>query len=1136
MKLSDQFNRAAAIDPLKSVCVTAPAGSGKTELLIQRILVLLARVNNPEEILAITFTRKAAAEMHYRVVQALELGSQEQEPLEQHKRLTWSLGRQALSRSNECGWQLLDNPNRLKVQTIDSFCARLTRQMPVLSKFGSQPQVSSTPERFYRQAVRDLLSGLEQDGPVADMLTVLIAHLDNNMLKVEELLVSLLQHRDQWLVHIVFSGYGTQVRAGLEQTAQQIIRDALDRVALMLKPCAGELLPLMDYAGSHLTAEKNLHPAHCLQGIDTFPEVTGELGDVWLSLLDLLLTKSNDWRKKLDKRIGFPTKTLSGDKQEASARKQKMLNLIEELSSNDALHEALIELRDLPVHQYPEQQWQLIEALSILLPVLSAQLQTVFQQHGEVDYVQIAISALESLGSGDNPSELLLKLDYQLQHILLDEFQDTSSSQFELLKLLIEGWSEANKVNPLNPRTVFIVGDGMQSIYGFRQANVGLFLDARRAGINQLLLEDTPLSVNFRSSETIVDWINKVFSQSFPRCENISRGAVKYEHSQSFNKGTVCSATTVSGFSGEQAKNDEADHVVELIKNARDANPDSEIAILVRGRNHLKEIIPALKDAGIEWVANDIDLLTRYPFIRDLFVLSKAMANVHDSIAWAALLRSPLCGLDNKELYLLLAPPSETVWAAMNKPEYCQQLSSNSKQRLATIRSSLAAAFSQSQRKSFRVWVEGVWLSLGGASLLTDIDQFSSVDDYFDLVESMQEAGSSIDFDQLQDLLNKLYASTTVQRPLQIMTIHKAKGLEFDTVILPGLARPPRNENRSLLMWNEYLSETGSGLLIAAIAAVGDADDGMYKHLQSEQSKSQLLENTRLMYVACTRARNQLHLTFSVKDATKPPPARTLLRTLWEAVEDSVQWPHAENRQGQQIDINLQSTPLYTQQLQRINSDWKPPAWSFQNPLSGFYLNTEVTENDLNRPSIESDPCRRITGLVIHAILESLTKQEHDFWIVMAPAKKQLWIKQLFLAEQLYLADYQQLLIEVCRHIDNVINDERGRWIVSNKHPQSFAEYVLSAIEGGRVQHRIIDRLLYDQNGDCWIIDYKTGQPLAGEDKAIHIERELIRYSGQIENYKRYICGIQPELDADKIRIALYFTHYPYYQELTECD
>ena len=135
--ITDQEARREALNIKASHIVQAPAGSGKTELLIQRFLKLLGHVEKPERILAMTFTRKAAGEMKKRVLDALKLARNATPPKEAHEKTTWEIARQALHHSEKQEWRILDNPQRLKIQTIDSFCASLVKQTPLLSGMGS---------------------------------------------------------------------------------------------------------------------------------------------------------------------------------------------------------------------------------------------------------------------------------------------------------------------------------------------------------------------------------------------------------------------------------------------------------------------------------------------------------------------------------------------------------------------------------------------------------------------------------------------------------------------------------------------------------------------------------------------------------------------------------------------------------------------------------------------------------------------------------------------------------------------------------------------------------------------------------------------------------------------------------------
>src|SRR5205814_1746657 len=165
------------------------------------------------------------------------------------------------------------------------------------------------------------------------------------------------------------------------------------------------------------------------------------------------------------------------------------------------------------------------EAITRILPHAVAELRVVFAAHNQCDFVEVAQGAVRALRDTEGPTELMLALDYRIRHILVDEFQDTSQAQHELLTLLTEGWQADDG------RTLFVVGDPMQSIYRFRQAEVGLFLDARHAGIGTVGLEPITLSANFRSQPSIVRWVNDAFRRILPEKDDIPGGAVGYSPS-----------------------------------------------------------------------------------------------------------------------------------------------------------------------------------------------------------------------------------------------------------------------------------------------------------------------------------------------------------------------------------------------------------------------------------------------------------------------------------------------------------------------------------------------------------------------------------------------------------------------------
>jgi len=250
--IPDSGARRRALDPAGSFIVQAPAGSGKTGLLIQRYLRLLASVEHPEEIIAITFTRKAAGEMRERVLEALAQARSGTASASEHERTTLELAAAALARDTEAGWGVTENPARLRIQTIDSLCAALTRQMPMLSRFGSQPESVEDARALYVEAARATLGMVEGDEAVAQDVERLLTHLDNDVGRIEGLLAEMLRRRDHWLRHV----HGRE-RVGLEAALKSERRGTLGRArGLLPEEARSEWAAIAGYAFASLERGK----------------------------------------------------------------------------------------------------------------------------------------------------------------------------------------------------------------------------------------------------------------------------------------------------------------------------------------------------------------------------------------------------------------------------------------------------------------------------------------------------------------------------------------------------------------------------------------------------------------------------------------------------------------------------------------------------------------------------------------------------------------------------------------------------------------------------------------------------------------------------------------------------------------
>src|ERR1700728_480511 len=195
------------------------------------------------------------------------------------------------------------------------------------------------------------------------------------------------------------------------------------------------------------------------------------------------------------------------------------------MGADPRILDALIELRTLPDAYYSDAAWGRVREVAQVLVLAAAELDGVFREQGAVDFSAVSIAGVRALGSVDAPTDLSLRLDYRLQHILVDELQDTSSSQLELVRLLTAGWQQGDG------RSVFCVGDPMQSIYGFRQAEVRAFLELAEEGIGELRFEVQRLRSNFRSAPPLVDWINSSFARVLPRADDRGRGAIAFRSS-----------------------------------------------------------------------------------------------------------------------------------------------------------------------------------------------------------------------------------------------------------------------------------------------------------------------------------------------------------------------------------------------------------------------------------------------------------------------------------------------------------------------------------------------------------------------------------------------------------------------------
>lgn len=1198
-QLIDGHARWQAVDPSRSFIVQAPAGSGKTSLLSQRFLVLLSQVEKPEQIVAMTFTKKAAAEMRRRILELLQQGA---EPLAQSTSLVdrnnWHLAQAVLRRDQAQNWQLLKNPNRLRIKTIDGMNGFLAGQMPLLSKLGASSKISTQPERLYQQAVRQCF----QDDQVQPQVAGLLRLVNGRITQAENLLIGMLAKRDQWMATVLAYQVGQdeaphvthQVRQHLQASLQVLVDQELNAHRQVLTSLAApfaEICQVAEYSQSkdqpQLAAIANAWP------------FDGDLMlQQWQCLADWILTKdSKGFRKPrgLNKNNGFPPE--KGQEKQWKQRMQDALQILSDAAEKQPeILTAVAALKTLPEPIFTDQQWHVLQHILQLLALSVGYLKLCFQQSGEVDFIEVAQAASEALGSELAPTDLAQQLDYQIHHLLIDEFQDTSSEQYRLLNKLVAGWQ------PDEGRTLFIVGDPMQSIYRFREAEVGNFLKAWQGKVADVTLTPLNLQVNFRSNLGVVNWVNQVFAKIFPSQSHMSKGAVRYSESRAFSQNQA--PAVFEHFALERSAQQEAQQVVAIIEQALHTTADAEaaptIAVLGRNRSHLALIAGVLKQRQIAFRAVELESLAQCQEVQDVLALTRAFLHQADRAAWIALLRSPMIGLSLKSLQQLIgSAPYQTVWQLLQNafsetaPAY---LSAPELARLQQLMRVMPWAWKAQGTTRFAQLIRELWwvldgpVTLGGSAfehVTSSANQEASialenVEVFLQALEQQQQNSDGVEAslwtpESLQTLVDGLYARAAVSeqsRQVELMTMHKSKGLEFDTVILPGLQRKPRADDAKLLNWLEFSTAQKAHFVMAPLDQKGQQTSGLTELLKRFEKEKAAYEVARLFYVAATRAKRQLHLFASVAVKTEaggdvtllPPSAESIFACWWPLVQPSftklLTAYEAETADQQALEN-------YVPKVKRLPAQFRSFAsWqSLDNPTpkvnSKLVQSSSIPEPRLpafadKTDTVESSSAFHLSNIfstvigdLVHRLLQQVVQQQ----ALMTERGLQL-SAALKTQDSVFFQTYIQLMEAAARHylvqqgvanfllnqawqvvettLYNSFQNAKVCWALLNSHRDSKTEWAMhSSTANGQLEKHIIDRSFIDEHGVRWILDYKTshslGEGVAQTSESISrfIESQTEFYRPQLQRYAELLKARENRPQ----KCVLYFAYFDQWVE-----
>ena len=992
MSSNDIQNRIKCLE-LKSIIVQAPAGSGKTELLTQRFIKLLAHVNSPREILAVTFTNKAAAEMKNRITNYLQNKTSPKN--ETTKKLIDLLNKEIAKR----GVTVDEIISEFNILTIDALNQQIINSTPLLSQYGYQSSIVEDPEPIYSEIIKKVIYADSN----SDSIHKILHTLNIEFPQLEKYLLELITNRDKW-IHYIFDN---ENRDEFNRYIQQEEENSLTHIQKLFKlndSIHSKKKELLHFIESIYTKQKSIRK-----------NIKEE---------DLLFFKLNSVSNEITN-VEWPDF-------ERFEKEYYFLN-ISNLQQND-----------------------IMQTLSPILKEAYARIKLYFSQNKVIDFPEITLQALLALKNESGFTDLKSYLNIKYSHILVDEFQDTNKNQLQLFEYLTHEWGPEN--------TFFCVGDPMQSIYRFRQSDVRIFLDVIKNGVGKIKLNHIILSVNNRSKSRLIHWFNSRFSKVFTE-QDIDHGSVQYQlcSPKIDDDSGLINFLSYSSESSSKSSGIEAELICQQIL----ASQHESIAVIARSRNHLKPIVSYIKKNYAKQIpinAIELESLINHQCVQDILALTLAIFDFSDRTHWIATIQSPLCGLTIKDLHILFANKDENIWKLINS-EKVNELNSESQKRIKNLIKIIKIHYSSMHTAKWSEIIRELWVDLSGIKSLYIKEDIEYIDYYLRILQNFDT--NEID----KEVLIKTVTETMVsdvnsnKKAVSFLTIHKSKGLEFDHVIIPGVDKSTRPNIPSLVNFDHM---DGANINISSIKI---NDDEIYSLHGYHEQKNKIREHNelkRLLYVAVTRAVNQLDLVTEVNQTTKK---NTFLHFLWDDF-------YATDPQSVDVDAPTSkyekfSPKLFNIPLSEYINDKKESLEEFS-PIS-------VKENY----SIETEEI--YVGIIVHKYLELIHKNltVHDYVQFIEKMLNSLKIDKSL--------NHKEIVGESIICINNIHQTESGQKILK-KYDDDQCELKISVPNKDQTNYRVDRTFLI--NNERWIIDYKYHKEEHNLNSlALNYKNQLNRYA-----------------------------------------
>ncbi len=1105
-----------ALDPAATVWVQASAGTGKTKVLVDRVLALLLAGAAPQRIRCLTFTKAAAAEMKNRLLRALsDWATEPAETL--NRRLFDMLDRQPTAEEQRRAAQLfarvLDAPGGLQIQTIHAFCQGLLARFPL--EAGVSPRFTLIEERSAAElmaaARADLLTEAELPGRALDLRwaleQMLLAGGETSLAALCDAIVAKRAWFDRCLSRGTVGAVAVvEAAAGLApgETRAALLANALAEPALRVEPLRA-LVSLL--AGGSVSDQKAARAIAPLLAADPAERPTH-----FDDYAPGFLTGEGEPRKTV------PTKKLATAAPPLAALFQDEAARLVALRSRLAAADLVEDCRAL--FTLAEQLLRLYDARKKAI--------------GGLDYADLIAKTAALLADPGRAAWVLYKLDEGIDHLLIDEAQDTSAEQWQVVRQLTAEFHAglgAHEDQDPRVRTVFAVGDGKQSIYRFQGADPAGFAAAaghfrtRVEAVSQSF-RTVPLSHSFRSVEAVLEAVDRVFALPaaqdgvVPPGESVRHAATRLGQAgrveiwplvqpppldppepwappltrRSLLDPAVALAERIAGtLAGWFAADPAAvkpGHPAWLDSKARRATP-GDVLILVRRRNALFHALArALKRVGVPVAGVDRMVLPDQTAVRDLLALGRFLLLPEDDLSLAEVLKGPLCGLDDDDLIALAAErgTGQRLWPALGvrqdlKPAYGAA-------RLLLEGLLAEADFVPPYELFARLLGAGEgrrrWLGRLGEEAADPLDEFLAQALAYerDHPPSLQGFLAWLEQGRLEVKRDLESGGPAVR----IMTVHGAKGLQAPIVFLPDTTQPATAQDSLLQDERQALVLRSSALLKAVPFAA---------RIKAANEAATAQEYRRLFYVAMTRAEDRLYLCGHFA-------GRTLPEASWYALAARAL---ADLDAGQAQALNEVLVPIERPQTAEPEAPRQPALPVPPAPtLDDVLTRPPPAEPDPPRPLAPSRPTqedppslsplagdqgRWQRGRLLHRLLQTLPD---------LPPDRRAAAARRFLAQPAHGLD-EATVAAWTAEILAVLALPAAAALFG---PRSRAEVPVAGLVGNtRISGRL-DRIAVTDDA-VWLCDYKTNRPPPAAEDAVPEQylRQLASYGALLaEIYK----------------------------------